>query len=736
MRKILLFVIAVFAISLISRGQAAGDYRTVANGDWNSLSTWERYSGSAWQALTGIAPLTIPSSADGVITIQAHSVTVTADVTVDQVQLNIGSSLTINNGITLTIADGTGTDFAETNSIINVDGTLIVNSGALFTGGGGNGASTGNLNVNSTGVLTVDGTIQGTGTVHMQASISGSVGITGAITDLFSVIVNSGGNVVATGTGSLILNNGSTPSLLTVSSGGSVSVTGSGTVSSNRGNGGSVISISGIISMTGTSVITALGVGTLLVNSGGTLELGSNAIANGNIFTLASGGTLKIGSTAGIVSSGATGNVQTSSRSFNTGANYTYNGNAGAQVTGNGLPATVNNLTIDNSSGVTLSQAVAVNGVMTFINGVVTSTNAIMLTINNDATVSGASNSSYVDGPMAKKGDDNFTYPAGDPAGSYHPISINNTGAATTDSYTAEYFRASALTKGPLATPPGLYTVSNCEYWQVTKNSGSGTPGVTISWTTNSPCGGNPYVTQLPGLTVAWLNGSNEWQLAPGTSTNVTGTTSSGTVERVGISSFGYFALGSLIDGGSPLPVHLSNIKAYEKQQGIQLDWTAYQEENLSRYSIERSPDGSTFTSIGEVTSLNSALETKYGFFDASPLAGVNLYRLKSIDFDSRYGYSSIVKVNLDKSVKDISLYPNPATSGFISFQGADLAKGNYIVRVYNSAGIQVMGQNFIHTGGAINQTLKLPAGIKSGLYSLQLVNDGVKVLSKTFVVQ
>jgi hypothetical protein len=41
-KKSLLFVIAVFAISLISTAQSADDYRTVATGDWNTLGTWER----------------------------------------------------------------------------------------------------------------------------------------------------------------------------------------------------------------------------------------------------------------------------------------------------------------------------------------------------------------------------------------------------------------------------------------------------------------------------------------------------------------------------------------------------------------------------------------------------------------------------------------------------------------------------------------------------------------------
>ncbi len=414
----------------------------------------------------------------------------------------------------------------------------------------------------------------------------------------------------------------------------------------------------------------------------------------------------------------------------------TFNG-AAAQTIGGTTATAFLGLTINNTSGgVSLSQDVNVTGTMTFTSGVVTSTSTNTLIINDGAGASGASNSSYVDGPMQKLGNDDFTFPVGDPAGSYHQLRLVNTAGANGDGFTAEYFRASGAALGTVPSP--LIEVSNCEYWTLTRDLGTSTPNLFVSWTAQSPCGGFPYTTSLTGLTVARLN-SGVWQLANGTDQAATGSVGvggAGTVADNGISLFGTFALGNTQPQQNPLPVKFSNIRAFEKQQGIQIEWTAYQEENLSRYSVERSADGITYNSIGEVASRNSAIETKYGFFDASPIQGVNFYRLRTIDFDSKFAYSSIVKVNLDKTVKDISLYPNPATGGYISFQGADLAKGNYIVKVYNSAGMQVMGQSFTHTGGAINQTLKLPAGIKSGMYSLQLVNGDVKLMSKTFVVQ
>ena len=97
-------------------------------------------------------------------------------------------------------------------------------------------------------------------------------------------------------------------------------------------------------------------------------------------FILFSDATLLIGSADGITSSGATGNIRVAgTRSFNQSANYIYNGSV-AQVTGNGLPTTVKNLTINNANGVTLSANTSVSGTLNLINGnLLTNTNTLSL---------------------------------------------------------------------------------------------------------------------------------------------------------------------------------------------------------------------------------------------------------------------------------------------------------------------------------------------------------------------
>ena len=118
------------------------------------------------------------------------------------------------------------------------------------------------------------------------------------------------------------------------------------------------------------------------INNGSTLQMasGSTAITGGGTFTLSSGATLGVTSTAGITSSGASGNIQvTGTRTYSTGAHYTYNGTS-AQSTGNGLPSTVDNLTINHSAGVTLQANETVTNTLTLTSGnITTGTNTLTL---------------------------------------------------------------------------------------------------------------------------------------------------------------------------------------------------------------------------------------------------------------------------------------------------------------------------------------------------------------------
>jgi autotransporter-associated beta strand protein len=132
---------------------------------------------------------------------------------------------------------------------------------------------------------------------------------------------------------------------------------------------------------------------------GGTLLCGTSIVSGSALFYLNAGGTLGIGHPNGISSTtDASGNIQTgssASRSFSRGASYIYNGIA-AQVTGSGLPPAVNNLTINNASGVSLNGSAAVTNTLTLTSGTLdVKSNSLTAdklvgtgTINNSGTAS------------------------------------------------------------------------------------------------------------------------------------------------------------------------------------------------------------------------------------------------------------------------------------------------------------------------------------------------------------
>ena len=113
--------------------------------------------------------------------------------------------------------------------------------------------------------------------------------------------------------------------------------------------------------------------GPIIIESGAEMAINGLLTSSGKIsgagaFTLNSGAELIISNSSGITSSGASGAIQvTGSRTFSNEANYTYRATS-TQVTGNGLPSSVNNLTLDNS-GLSLTNALTVNGVFTQISG-------------------------------------------------------------------------------------------------------------------------------------------------------------------------------------------------------------------------------------------------------------------------------------------------------------------------------------------------------------------------------
>jgi hypothetical protein len=80
-----------------------------------------------------------------------------------------------------------------------------------------------------------------------------------------------------------------------------------------------------------------------------------------------------------------------------------------------------------------------------------------------------------------------------------------------------------------------------------------------------------------------------------------------------------------------------------------QLQWQTVTESNNKQFEIERSSNGSSFTTIGIVSGAgNNSSIKNYSFNDAASLVGTNYYRLKQIEYDGKFEYSNTIILKAD----------------------------------------------------------------------------------------
>lgn len=116
-----------------------------------------------------------------------------------------------------------------------------------------------------------------------------------------------------------------------------------------------------------------------------------------------------------------------------------------------------------------------------------------------------------------------------------------------------------------------------------------------------------------------------------------------------------------MIAAGCPFPVKLINFIGELTRYGAELNWVTQNEINADKFEIQRSQNGTEYNTIGVVQAKGHAsMETAYKFIDGDVKTGVNYYRLKMIDKDHSYEFSTVVVLKAEKQVEVFSVYPNP----------------------------------------------------------------------------
>jgi hypothetical protein len=232
--------------------------------------------------------------------------------------------------------------------------------------------------------------------------------------------------------------------------------------------------------------------------------------------------------------------------------------------------------------------------------------------------------------------------------------------------------------------------------------------------------GGRTLAGTLPGTIT--LNANGTFSGTPATGQNGTYNFDVRATNQYGQSAVAGFTM--VIENA--LPVTLVSFNAVAEGQTASLSWSTSEETNSDRFDIERSQNGKNWTKIGSLAShKESSVVRYYTFSDASPLRGENLYRLKMVDLDETFAYSSIENLNF----KGVALvYPNPVSgSENLTINVGDWSKVKQ-VKVVNAAGKVVFEASNALMSGISARSLV------AGAYTVQVTQLDGSVISQRFV--
>ena len=167
------------------------------------------------------------------------------------------------------------------------------------------------------------------------------------------------------------------------------------------------------------------------------------------------------------------------------------------------------------------------------------------------------------------------------------------------------------------------------------------------------------------------------------------------------------------------LPVELMDFSAKAMDNFIRIDWRVGQEVDLWGYALERSVDGFSFEEVAKIKSTTSSdVEFSYDFEDRDVVKNqLYYYRLRMIDLDGAFKFSSVVSVELKSSAPVLGMYPNPAADLLhIHFYEDELFRnGSYSFMLYNQLG-QVVTEVFLDHPISSVDVSKLGNGVYLGV--------------------
>ena len=192
------------------------------------------------------------------------------------------------------------------------------------------------------------------------------------------------------------------------------------------------------------------------------------------------------------------------------------------------------------------------------------------------------------------------------------------------------------------------------------------------------------------------------------------------------------------INAGAPesasiLPVTLTDFSLSKSNvdDRIILTWQTASELNTDQFTIEYSKDGIDFSAAGMVDAVGSGANV-YHFEIEKTDVGYHYFRLKIIDFDTKYSYSPIRVIKIENVGEQFTFSPNPINNGGIlttEWYAADKRPKTKLLLIHING--QIQAEYIINNG--INY---IPLnGVLPGVYYLSIEDYNYGKIIKKLVV-
>ncbi len=168
------------------------------------------------------------------------------------------------------------------------------------------------------------------------------------------------------------------------------------------------------------------------------------------------------------------------------------------------------------------------------------------------------------------------------------------------------------------------------------------------------------------------------------------------------------------------LPVSFLSFEAEKSATAVVLKWQTASEINNDHFEIEKSNDGTHFQFSGKVAgALHSTKIESYTYFDNEVFNGRIYYRLKQVDVNGDYSYSTTVTVNNELPTL-FSLFPNPGNGNYI-LKSLVQQKSNVEFKLYSCTGNLILSETKVFDSTIEEVEIDLQI-LPPGIYLVELI--------------